>query len=124
MLKLFIFLIAIFTAVISALIGIGGGLLLVPSLATLAQLPHIHAVGTALASMCLFSAVASYKNHRNNYIVWSAAAFIAAGSIAGAFLGAQISIRISLLTWKIGFILIALYLAYNMFYQKKNLPYP
>lgn len=115
-----IFIIAVFTSVISALIGIGGGLLLVPSLTTLAKLPHIHAAGTALAAMTIFSAIASIKNHKNNFIIWSVAILIACGSIIGAIIGAYFSIQIPIVVWKTGFVIIALYLAYNMLFQKKS----
>jgi len=115
-----IFIIAVFISVISALIGIGGGLLLVPSLTTLAKLPHIHAAGTALAAMTVFSLIASIKNQKNNFIIWSPAILIAGGSITGSIVGAYFSIQIPLIAWKIGFVIIALYIAYNMIFQKKS----
>lgn len=120
MIPILIFIIAVGTSIIAGLIGIGGGLILVPSLTTLGGLAHTHAAGTALASMFIFSLISSIKNNKNNLIVWGIAMLVASGSVIGAFAGSFFSVNIPLTIWKTCFILIALYLIYNMLILKKT----
>jgi uncharacterized membrane protein YfcA len=88
--------IGLFTGIISGLVGIGGGVVIVPSLALLAKFPIKTAVGTSLGALLLpvgiFGAMTYHKAGNLNV---KAAALIAAGLVVGVFLGAQIVQHIS-----------------------------
>ena len=114
-----VFVISVMTAVLSALIGIGGGLILVPTLATIGGLTHYQAAGTALAAMVIFSFVATVKNMKNGLVFWKFALAIASGSIFGAYVGARLSFLLPLPLWKMAFILVAVYVGYGMIFNRK-----
>ncbi len=117
---LLIFIIALFVSSVSAVIGIGGGLVLVPALVTIACLPPSHAAGTALASITIFALTASYKNYQNRFIIKEIVFITAGGSIIGAIIGARLSLSVPFYLWKILFLLIAVYIAYNMLATQKG----
>jgi len=82
----------------AGLLGVGGGLIIVPVLiyAFTSQgfspevLTHM-AVGTALATMIVTSSGSAYQHHRNGAVVWSVFLWFAVGLSAGALLGAKLA---------------------------------
>lgn len=83
--------IGLVAGVISGIIGIGGGVLIVPALALLAKFPAKTATGTSLGALLLpvgILGVMTYYKAGN--IDVKAAALIAAGLFVGVFLGAQV----------------------------------
>ena len=86
------------TGFLAGLLGIGGGMLLVPFLTMIftAQLfPREHvlhmAVATALTTI-LFTALSSVRAHqRRKAVRWDIAAMMAPGALAGTFFGAQLA---------------------------------
>jgi uncharacterized membrane protein YfcA len=89
-------LLGMFAGSLSGLLGIGGGVILVPALIFLFGLtPHL-AQGTTLALMVppigLLAAVAYY---RHGHVHLRIAAMIAVGFIAGGFFGAELAVGLS-----------------------------
>lgn len=83
--------IGLFTGIISGLVGIGGGVVIVPSLALLAKFPIKTAVGTSLGALLLPVGIfGALTYHKAGNLDVKAAALIAAGLVVGVFLGAQI----------------------------------
>ncbi len=75
---------------LGGLFGVGGGLIIVPALASFAKMERRLAHGTSLAAT-LPIAVASlitYQSHGN--VDWAVAVFLAIGAIAGAVLGTHL----------------------------------
>jgi uncharacterized membrane protein YfcA len=92
-------LLGIFSGLIAGLLGIGGGLIVVPVLLFLFPLiglgdsPHlVHlAIGTSLATI-LFSSMASiYTHHKNKGVLWDVFIRIAPGIVIGSILGSTIA---------------------------------
>ncbi len=76
---------------LSGLIGIGGGVVIVPALTLLAKFPAKMATGTSLGALLLpvgILGVMSY--HKAGNLDVKAAALIAAGLFVGVFFGAQL----------------------------------
>ena len=89
------------TGFLAGMLGIGGGLLLVPFLAwafTAADFPSGHvlhmAVATSLATI-LFTSVSSIRaHHRRGAVRWDVVRWMASGAVLGTFVGAQVASRI------------------------------
>jgi uncharacterized membrane protein YfcA len=77
--------------VISGLLGIGGGIVLVPGLMLLFGFKYQEACGTTLAAMVppigIFAALVYYQH---NYVKLPVAGAVAVGIMAGAYLGARL----------------------------------
>jgi uncharacterized membrane protein YfcA len=76
--------IGLLTGVVSALCGVGGGIIMVPAFVMLLKLQQKEAVATSLAAIILTSVAASVKNSGNNLVDWRIAMTtgIAAGVVA------------------------------------------
>jgi uncharacterized membrane protein YfcA len=84
--------IGLIAGVLSGLFGIGGGILIIPSLIFFAKFPTKLAIGTSLGAMLLpvgiLGAYAYYQNHNLNI---KASLFIGLGLFLGAYTGARLA---------------------------------
>jgi uncharacterized membrane protein YfcA len=99
----------IVSGILSGLIGVGGGIIIVPSLVYLFGFSQHAAQGTTLALMVPpIGLIAAWNYYKAGYVDISVALFIALGFILGAFLGSNISTELSgkALTKIFGFLLI------------------
>jgi uncharacterized membrane protein YfcA len=100
---------------LSGLLGIGGGVLIVPLLyffyghagwSGVALAPDLHPVvshATSLFVILPTSVLGAYTYHRAGAVAWSAALPIAGASIAGALVGARLALEIPAPLLKLGF---------------------
>jgi uncharacterized membrane protein YfcA len=117
-------LILIFTAIISllagvfsGLLGIGGGLILVPLFHYLLKMNLHTAVGTSLAIIVPIALVGAFRHASGNFVDWRIFLFSAVFAILGGFLGAGISMNLdAVLLRKIFAVFLAL-IAVKMFFQ-------
>lgn len=78
--------------VLSGLFGIGGGLLIVPTLITLGNFSTRTALGTSLASLLLpVGLLGAYAYYQSGHVDIPASLLIALGLFLGAGLGARVS---------------------------------
>jgi uncharacterized membrane protein YfcA len=81
----------------SALLGVGGGILIVPLLVLLAALPEREATGTSLAAIGVIALVGVVAYGVRGEVHFGYAALVglpaAAGAVAGAVLQQRISVR-------------------------------
>lgn len=118
-----------FAGVLAGLLGIGGGLVIVPMLnfAFEAQgFPDVHmqhvALGTSLATI-IFTSISSMRAHsKRGAINWTAFWRLAPGIITGTFLGAWIASILSTMVLKIVFGVFLFYVATQMLTGKKPKP--
>ncbi len=82
-------LIGLFTGALAAVLGVGGGIIYVPALATLYTFQQHLAQGTSLAVIVPTAVVATLVHSRAGRIDWRLVAGLGAGGIVGGFLGAQ-----------------------------------
>lgn len=80
---------------LSGLLGVGGGLVVVPGLSELGGLPLKHAIATSLACVGLFAVPATLAHWALGDIDWAVAAWLSLGVVPGARLGAAAAIRTS-----------------------------
>lgn len=94
----FFVLIGIFSGLLAGLLGIGGGIIVVPSLFLLfhyLDLPNPHmmqiAVGTSLAAMTFTSFSSALFHHLSKRVIWDYFYLLAPGIILGAIVGALVA---------------------------------
>jgi uncharacterized protein len=87
--------------VVAGLFGVGGGVIIVPALLLLfhlVDLPTTHlmqmAVGTSLATIVITNLMATFKQQRRQSVNWLAVGYYTPGVLCGAWLGAQIAVRL------------------------------
>ena len=82
--------------ILSGLIGIGGGIIMVPALVLFMKYSQHLSQGTALTAMLPpIGILAAYEYYKNGYVNLPVAAFISIGFIAGGFLGAKMAIPVN-----------------------------
>ena len=78
----------------SGLLGIGGGVIVVPGLVLLVGLNQYSAAATSVATIVGSSAAALYTFSGNGSVDWSAAAIVFAGAATGAWAGTRFMDRV------------------------------
>ncbi len=108
-----LFVFGVSVGAMSGLLGIGGGIALVPGLMYLFQFSQREAQGTSLAVMIppigLFAALVYYQN---GYVRLPVVVFVAAGFILGAYLGARMLPLVPQVTLQVSFGLLLLYVGF------------
>jgi uncharacterized membrane protein YfcA len=77
---------------LAGLLGVGGGVLLVPAFTALLKLPPKRAVGSSLVAVAMFSIPAMVRHAQLGHIHWGFALLLVAGVIPGARLGARFTL--------------------------------
>ncbi len=115
--------------ILAGLLGIGGGLVIVPMLVfafTRQGIPPQHimhlALGTSMASI-VFTSVSSFlAHHRRGAVHWDVVKRIVIGILVGTFLGSCIAARLSTGFLNGFFVLFLYYVAVQMLLDKKPKP--
>ena len=85
----------IFAGILSGLIGIGGGIIIIPALVFVFGLTQKMAQGTTLALMVLpIGLFAALTYHKHGYVDLKFAALIIIGFVLGSIIGAKFAVRI------------------------------
>ena len=79
----------------SGLLGVGGGIVMVPGLSELAGLRVKQAVATSLACVGIFAVPATLTHWAVGNIDWATAAWLSLGVVPGARVGAALAVRSS-----------------------------
>jgi hypothetical protein len=95
--------VGLLAGVFSGLLGVGGGIIMVPLIAAVAGLSQHYAHATSLAAILPIAAVAAARFGVDDEIHFGVAALLALGSLAGAPIGARVMAGISEGALKIAF---------------------
>ncbi|MEW6132649.1 MAG: sulfite exporter TauE/SafE family protein [Pseudomonadota bacterium] len=113
----------------AGLLGVGGGLIIVPVLSWLLEVQGLtqnamhYALGTSLASI-LFTSVSSLRaHHARGAVEWNTVRRITPGILFGTFVGAALAARLSALPLKIFFVAFLFYAAVQMWWNFKPTPH-
>jgi uncharacterized membrane protein YfcA len=88
-----ILLTGIAAGMISSLVGIGGGIIVVPALVLIIGMDQKTAQGTSLAMLSLPVAfAAAFNYYKGGYVNWKIALMLAATFVIGGFFGSKIAI--------------------------------
>jgi hypothetical protein len=85
-------LIGLVAGLLSGLLGIGGGLVIVPALAGVLGVPLKRALGTSLVAVVVLVVPGTIVHAALGHIDWTAALLLAIGAVPGARLGATIAL--------------------------------
>jgi uncharacterized protein len=95
----------------SGLLGVGGGIVMIPLIVVVLHLSQHHAHATSLAAIVLIAAAGALRFALDGSVDWDTAGLLAAGSLVGSPIGAATLDRIKERPLKISFGLIGLVVA-------------
>ena len=114
------------TGFLAGLLGLGGGMLMVPFLTiilTARAYPAEHtvkmAVATSLATICFTSLSSVRAHHRRGAVLWPVASVLAPGILVGAFAGSQVASALPARTLSLLFALFVTFSATQMLLNRK-----
>jgi uncharacterized membrane protein YfcA len=115
---------------VAGLLGVGGGLIIVPVLIFLLHAQGLAAgiepqlaLGTSLASI-LFTALSSVRaHHRHGAVEWPLVRRIAPGIVLGTLIGALLAARMPATVLKLFFVIFLFYAAAQMWFEFKPAPH-
>ena len=111
--------IGILAGVLSGLIGVGGGVIMIPLLVFVLGYSQHSAQGTSLAVLAIpVTFLAAYNYYTEGYINWKFALIIAVGFVVGGYFGSKLAISINQSMLKKIFGVILLIAAFKMFLGK------
>ncbi len=83
------------SGILSGLVGIGGGILIIPALVYVFKFTQHHAQGTTLALMLPpIGILAVWTYHKFGYVQWLPAGLICLGFVFGGWVGARFAVNI------------------------------
>jgi hypothetical protein len=106
---------------LGGLIGIGGGVLIVPALVYFLAYSQQQAQGTSLGLLVLPVAIFAVMNyHQKGFVDFKAVGLLALGFIAGSYAGSKLAVSLPQETLKKGFAIFMMILAIKLlFFDKK-----
>lgn len=126
-LLLVLFAIGCITGVLSGLLGIGGGLLIVPVLLWVLHhqgFPEVHlmhiALGTSMATIIVTSVASAHAHHLRHNVRWDIVRQMAPAILLGAWSGAWLASSLNTELLKVLFILFALYVGTQFLFGTKT----
>lgn len=115
--------------VLAGLLGVGGGLVIVPMLVLCFNLQHVehHAVmhlalGTSMASIVFTSVSSFWSHHKRGAVQWTVVRRVVMGILLGTFLGTFVASRMSTNLLKGFFVVFLIYVATQMLLGHKPRP--
>ncbi len=120
---IFFLLLGVVAGVLAGLLGVGGGLIIVPVLAWLLPASGVHqdiimhvALGTSLATIIVTSTSSAWEHHRHQAVLWPVFWRLSPGIVIGAWLGAAIADQLASLWLQRIFGVFELLVAMQMFF--------
>ena len=89
--EFFLIITGVVMGILSGMLGVGGGIILVPALIFLMKVEPHRAIGISLAVIIPTALSGAFKHYRNGNVDLRIAILVAVGAIAGAYLGATIA---------------------------------
>lgn len=85
--------IGLFAGMVSGMVGVGGGIIIVPMLVYALGLTQFSAQGTSIAAMLPpIGILAAYNYHKADVINWKFALIIALSFVIGGYLGSKLTL--------------------------------
>jgi len=93
---IFLIVIGLLAGVLSGIMGVGGGVVMIPLMILLLGFNQHEAQGTSLAVLAVpVTFLAAYNYYGEGYVNWKYAAVIAVFFVAGGFLGSKLAVNLS-----------------------------
>lgn len=116
---LILIMIGLLAGMLSGLVGVGGGIVMVPLLVLLLGFTQHQAQGTSLSVLVVpVTALAVYNYYQEGYINWKYAAIIAVFFVVGSYFGSKLAIGLDQKMLKKVFSVVLLLIAGKMLLEK------
>ena len=109
--------IGLLAGLMGGLLGVGGGLVIVPLIVMALGLDMKVAIGTSLATIIPTAVMASWRHHQMGNVNWRLAGTMALGSVLGALAGASLTAHVSSVALKRGFAVFLILTAARMLWK-------
>lgn len=117
---LILILIGLIAGVLGGLVGIGGGIVIVPALVYILGFSQWNAQGTSLALLMFpVGILGVMQYYKQGHVNFTYVAFIAIGFLAGGYFGSKISLSVSQIYIKKTFAVFMLLIALKMLFLDK-----
>ena len=104
---------------LSGLVGVGGGIIMIPLLISFFGFTQLNAQGTAIAAMLPpIGILAAINYYQEGYVRWEYSLVIAIAFVVGGFFGSKLSISISQHLVRQIFAIILFIVALKLFFSK------
>ncbi|MBP9793414.1 MAG: sulfite exporter TauE/SafE family protein [Flavobacterium sp.] len=111
--------IGLLAGMLSGLVGVGGGIIMVPMLVLLLGFGQHQAQGTSLAVLVVpVTAIAVFNYYKEGYINWKYAAVIAVFFVIGSYFGSKLAIGLDQKMLKKIFSIVLILVAGKMLLEK------
>jgi len=117
-------LLGVFAGMLAGMLGVGGGLIIVPVLIWLFTLQGFEyevishaAIGTSLASIITTSISSASAHHRHGAVIWLLAGQLSAGLFLGSLLGAWVASDLNTRILQLVFGVFAISVGFQMFFK-------
>lgn len=115
-LVILLMIVGVFAGVLSGLVGVGGGIIVVPALVLLLGFSQKEAQGTSLGLLLLPVGILAVINYyKAGYIDLKVVGIMALAFVVGGWIGSRLALTISEATVKKVFGILLLYTAFKMF---------
>jgi len=117
---LIIILVGVAAGMLSGLVGVGGGIIIVPSLVYFIGFSQKTAQGTSLALIMLpVGILGVLQYYKQGHVDWRIVGLLAIGFLAGSFFGSKLALSISQETLKKVFAILMIIIAIKMLFLDK-----
>jgi uncharacterized membrane protein YfcA len=110
-------LIGVITGILAGLLGVGGGIVMVPAMIVLFGIPAVVAKGTSLAVIVPTAVMGTWRNRTKHNTDLHIAAVVGVAGIVSAFAASQVSVGLSETTSNVLFALLLTVVAVRMLWQ-------
>ena len=107
-------LVGLAAGIIAGLLGVGGGVLIVPGLTIFVGLSQLHAEATSLVAIIPTAVVGAWRQTRYGNVLWNDALLIGALSAGGAFGGVALANVLPERVLQLCFAALALFAAFQL----------
>jgi uncharacterized membrane protein YfcA len=111
-------LLGVASGILAGLLGVGGGIIMVPAMVVLFRIPPAVAKGTSLAVIVPTSVMGTWRNRRNGNADLPVATVVGLAGVLSAFAGSKISIGMSETVSNALFSMLLLVVAARMLWQR------
>lgn len=111
---IFLLLIGLLAGVISGLMGVGGGIVMVPALHYVAGYDWTTSVALSLGVIAIQSPLGIWKHQQRGAVDWKLAGMLAFGGVLGVLMGEQLEPRIPVTALKLTFAVVMLFGAWRL----------
>lgn len=120
---LWVIVVGLVAGFLGGLLGVGGGILMVPAFLYLLRdrIPSIHvAVGTSMAVIVAVSIAGTIGHARGGRVNWSIVPYVAVFAVVGSYVGASLTSHVSRMVLRRLFAILLLVVAAKMIFSKPD----